>query len=401
MTDNARQLESGRSTAPFASASGVESDVGRLRSVLVHRPGDELREIDLANASRMLFAGPVDLDQAQHEHDALASTLQGMGIEVLYLEEMLTEVLGDARRRGRVVGAVLGSARASVRSRLQGLPARKVARALIGGLRESDLPLAAADHARTRLVRPLPNLVFTRDPSVWIGPSVIVGEMATRTRRPEPRLLEALYRLHPRFAGAAGWTHSPPSRRPIEGGDVLVAGRGRVMIGISSRTTMSGAARLTTALLAQGVAREVLSIQVPPAAGFHLDLALSMVDRDTFAVWAPLRHALRAHRWQATSAGIAVAAVADPFRWLSRTSRVIEIGAGASERHGRPWDRGINVLAISPGVVVAYADNREANARLRAAGIEVIPVSGTALGRGCGGPRCLTCPVWRDSDQES
>jgi arginine deiminase len=374
--------------------------VGRLRSVLVHRPGDELREIDLVNARRMLFAGPVDLGEAQHEHDALASTLRGIGIEVLYLEEMLTEVLGDARRRERVLAAVLGSPRASVRSRLRGLPARKVARALIGGLRESDLPLAAAKHRRMRIVRPLPNLVFTRDPSVWIGPGVIVGEMATRARRPEPRLLEALYLLHPRFAGLPSWTHSPPSQSPVEGGDVLVAGRGRVMVGISSRTTMSGAARLATALLARGVAREVLSIQVPRAAGFHLDLALSMVDRETFAVWAPVRHALRAHRWQATSAGIAVAAVSDPFRWVSRSSRVIEIAGGSPERHGRRWDRGINVLAVAPGVVVAYADNREANARLRAAGIDVIPVSGTALGRGCGGPRCLTCPVWRDSDQE-
>jgi arginine deiminase len=183
----------------------------------------------------------------------------------------------------------------------------------------------------------------------------------------------------------------------VEGGDVLVVGRGRVVVGISPRTTMSGAARFATALLARGVATEVLSVRVPRDAGFHLDLVLSMVDRETFAVWAPMRRALRAHRWQATSSGIAVTAVSDPFRWLARSSRVIEIGGGAAERHGRTWDRGINVLAIAPGLVVAYADNHQANARLRAAGVEVIPISGTALARGRGGPRCLTCPVSRGS----
>jgi arginine deiminase len=374
----------------------VESEVGRLRSVLVHRPGAELLDVDSANARRMLFAGPVDLDEAQREHDALAATLRALGVEVLYLEELLIEVLSDSRRREALLDAMLGGARASVRRRVDGLAAPRIARVLIGGLREHDLLLSAADRGRGRVACALPNLLFTRDPSVWIGPGVVVGEMATVVRRSEPRLLQALYRLHPRFAGVPSWTEDPA---PVEGGDVLVAGQGRVVVGISPRTTMAGAARFATALLARGVAREVLSVQVPRGAGFHLDLVLSMVARETFAVWAPVRHALRAHRWQATSTGIAVAAVPDPFRWLARSSRVIEIGAGAPERHGRPWDRGINMLAVGPGLVVAYADNHEANARLRAAGVEVIPVSGTALARGCGGPRCLTCPVARDSDE--
>ena len=383
--------------ARLACRPGVESEVGRLRSVLVHRPGSELLEVKLANARRMLFAGPVDLGQAQREHDELAATLRAVGVEVLYLEELLTEVLADPRRRRRLLDAVMADARASVRRRLEGLTAPRIARALIGGLRESDLPLSAADQGSASILRPLPNLMFTRDPSVWIGPGVVVGEMAARPRRPEPLLFEALYRMHPRFAGVPSWTHRPASPTPVEGGDVLVAGRGRVVVGISPRTTMSGAARFATALLARGVATEVLSVRVPREAGFHLDLVLSMVDRETFAVWAPMRHALRAHRWQATSSGIAVTAVSDPFRWLARSSRVIEIGGGAAERHGRTWDRGINVLAIAPGLVVAYADNRQANARLRAAGVEVIPISGTALARGRGGPRCLTCPVSRGS----
>jgi arginine deiminase len=394
--DDVRQSTPDGLGACLVSRPGVESEVGRLRSVLVHRPGAELLEVDSANARRMLFAGPVDLEEAQREHDALAATLRARGVEVLYVEELLIEVLGDIRRREALLDAMLGGARASVRRGVDGLAASRIARGLIGGLRERDLLLSAAGRGRSRVASSLPNLLFTRDPSIWIGQGVVVGEMARSVRRSESRLLQALYRLHPRFAGVPSWMDDPA---PVEGGDVLVAGHGRIVVGISPRTTAAGAARLATALLSRGVAREVLSVEVPRGAGFHLDLVLSMVDRETFAVWAPVRHVLRAHRWQATSTGIAVAALPDPFRWLARSSRVIEIGGGSSERHGRPWDRGINVLAVGPGLVVAYADNREANARLRAAGVNVIPVSGTALARGRGGPRCLTCPVARESDQ--
>jgi arginine deiminase len=392
--DHLRPLQPELLTARHARP-GVESETGRLHSVLVHRPGAELLAVDAANAGRMLFAGPVDLGRAQEQHDALVETLSAMGVEVLYVEELLTQALDDAERRRTLLDAVIGGARASLRRRLEGRAPRSIARALVGGLRESDLPLSPAGEGQTQILRPLPNLMFTRDPSVWLGPGVVVGEMATQARRREPRLFQALYRAHPRFAGAPTWTSRPAWATPVEGGDVLVVGRGRVAVGISSRTSTSGAARLAATLLARGVAREVLSIRVPRGAGFHLDLVLSMVDRESFAVWAPARHALRAHRWQATSTGIAVAAVPDPFRWLARSGRIIEIGGGSPERHGRSWDRGINVLAVAPGVVVAYADNREANARLRAAGIEVIPVSGSALARGCGGPRCLTCPLSR------
>jgi arginine deiminase len=178
---------------------------------------------------------------------------------------------------------------------------------------------------------------------------------------------------------------------------VLVAGPGRVIVGISPRTSAAAAHRFASALLTAEVAREVLTLHLPRQAGFHLDLVLSIVDRDTFAVWEPARGLLRAHAWRATSGGVAVRAIADPFAWLSASSRIIGIDAPKRAAHARAWDHGVNVLAIAPGVVIAYADNHEANARLHAAGIEVIPVSGRALGRGRGGPRCLTCPIARDA----
>jgi arginine deiminase len=168
------------------------------------------------------------------------------------------------------------------------------------------------------------------------------------------------------------------------------------MVGISPRTPASGCHRLATALLTAGAATEVLTVTLPRGAGFHLDLVVAMVDRQTFAVWAPIRRALRAHRWRATSVGVEVCAVSDPFSSLSASNRVIEIGSRDDERHGRGWDHGVNVLALEPGVVIAYADNHRANAQLAAAGVEVLPISGAELARGRGGPRCLSCPLLRD-----
>jgi arginine deiminase len=367
----------------------VDSEVGRLRSVLVHRPGDELQAVNRANAERMLFTEPVDIEQARAQHDAFVATLRAHRVEVVYLEQLLAELAADQRRRDALLDAVLPDAPASVRHRLALLEASRIARALVAGMRERELPLSGTGGAW--LLQPLPNLLFTRDPSAWIGRGAIIGAMATSVRRRESTLLDALYRLHPRFAGASA---SPG----VEGGDVLVAGQGRIVLGISPRTTARGAHRLASALLLRRVATEVLTIEVPRGAGFHLDLVLGMVDRDTFAVWAPVRRALRAHRWQPTTSGVSVCAVADPFSWLSRSSRVIDIGSVKAEAHGRAWDHGINLLALAPGVVIAYADNDRANAQLAAAGVEVIALPGAALASGRGGPRCLSCPLNRDAD---
>lgn len=366
--------------APGAGASApmVGSEVGRLRSVLLHRPGDELRAVEPGNAARMLFAGPVDVEAARAEHDAFASTLRARGVEVLYVEDLLAQIAADAPARRALAELALPGAAASVRRRLALLGPQQAARALVDG------------------VEPLPNLLFVRDPSAWIGPGVAIGTMAADVRAREASLIDALYRLHPRFASAPAWTDMLPVPTRVEGGDVLVIGEDRVMVGISPRTPVSGCHRLATALLTAGAAKEVLTVRIPRAAGFHLDLVVAMVDRHTFAVWAPARRALRAHRWRATSTGVEVCAVPDPFTWLSSLSRVIEIGSHDDERHGRRWDHGVNVLALEPGVVMAYDDNHRANAQLAAAGVDVIPISGPQLARGRGGPRCLSCPLLRD-----
>lgn len=315
---------------------GVGSDVDRLTAVVVHRPGCELHAVRSEDPARTPFASVPDADGARHGHDLLAGILRDHGVEVLYLESLLREI--------------------------------------------GELPALSA----------LPNLMYVRDSSFWVGTHGMPGTLREPARRREAALLDAVYRRHPRFAGA---TVRPASGPPVEGGDVLPVGGGRVLVGVSERTGAAGALLLATWLLSEAGIDEVVTVILPAGAGFHLDLTLAMVDHDTFVVWTPLRHHLRAHRWRRRRDGSISAAAVDDL--LAR-SRVLRIPGEDTAEHGRPWDHGVNVLALAPGVVVAYADNAQANQRLRAAGIEVIEVPAEHLAAGRGGPRCLTCPVARD-----
>jgi arginine deiminase len=361
------------------AAPSIRSDVDPLVTVLLHRPGAELRAVDPARPGAALFDGPADLLGTRREHDALTAALRERGVTVLHLERLLADVLAEPARRRELVERALPGHGADVRAAVVALPPARGARALIGGL---DLDGRA-------LLEPLPNLLYTRDCSAWVGGGALVGSMAAPVRRREGPLLEALYRTHPVFAGAA--VHPGPVA-PFEGGDVLVAGSGRVLLGLSERTSADGARAVAGTLLAAGEVEEVVTVGVPEGAGFHLDLVLTLVDHDTFAVWKPVRAALRGHRWRRSGATVTATPVDDPLAG----ARVIAVDGDDAEAHGRPWDHGTNLLAIAPGVVVAYADNVRARERLEAAGITVVPVPGAALGAGRGGPRCLSCPVRRD-----
>lgn len=367
----------GQASVDARSRVGVDDDVSRLASVVLHRPGAELAAVRDA-PSAWLFSGAPDVDEAQREHDVLAGLLHARGTEVTYLEDLVVDVLERPATRRAFIELALRGSPDEVRRRVAELAPRRAARALIGGLPAGDVHLPA-----------LPNLVYTRDSSVWIGSHAVAATMATAARRREGPLLDALHRLHPRFAPA---TVGAPRGPALEGGDVLVAGSGRVLIGVSERTRHGGALSLATWLLAGGAADEVLTVELPPGAGFHLDLVLTMVDHDTYAVWAPVRRQLRGHRWHRRRNGLIGGSAAGD---VLAGARVIELDGGDARVHGRAWDHGTNVLTIAPGVVIAYADNARANDRLQSAGIEVLPFAAPHLAAGRGGPRCLTCPVGR------
>src|SRR4051794_1039296 len=362
-----------------APRARVDSDVDRLAAVLLHRPGHELAAVDPQAPEAALFAAPADAHEAGRAHDAFAGVLRDRGVEVLDVERLAAEVIARPDRARAFLRRALPDSPEALRARLGALAPADAARALVGGV---DGP------GPCRLAA-LPNLLYTRDTSAWVGARPLVGTMAAPSRRREAALVAAVYDLHPRFAGLAA---RPRARTPLEGGDVLVAGDGRVLVGLSERTSAAAARRVVADLLGDGSAAEVVTVTVPPAAGFHLDLMLTLVDRDTFAVWAPVRRTLAGRRWRRTPRGDVVG---EPVDDALAGATVIELDGRDAHAHGRHWDHGVNVLAIAPGVVVAYEENVRAVAALRAGGVEVLTIPSAGLAAGRGGPRCLSCPVAR------
>lgn len=401
----------------MGSPTGVTSEVGRLDTVLLHRPGPELQRLTPRTNDQLLFDGLPWVERAQEEHDAFAQLLTDRGVEVLLLVDLLTEALADPRARERAVGDLVDERRVGLHladalaSHLTSADAPTLAGALVGGLTFEELPAAegaslvrAMHHPHDFAVDPLPNLLFTRDSSVWVGDRVAVTSLALPARRRESAVLDLIYAHHPRFAGTprAYAAHSAP----LEGGDVLLLAPGVVAVGVGERTSPAGAESFARSLFADGLARAVLAVPIEQSrATMHLDTVCTMVDRDAVVMYPAIRDTLSAYTLTPDDDGAAGGSgvrVAGPAPFLEAAGaamgtrlRVVETGLDPVTAEREQWDDGNNTLALAPGVVVAYERNAETNARLADAGIEVLAIAGSELGSGRGGPRCMSCPIAR------
>ena len=408
-------------TAP-AAARGATSEVGPLRTVLLHRPGPELRRLTPRNNDQLLFDGVPWVRRAQEEHDAFAAELTARGVEVLYLDRLLAEVLADPAARTELVTAAVEDPRLgatlkrTTAAHLADLSPEDLARALVAGVAHDELPgargLSWALMARGDfVVPPLPNLLFTRDSSVWVGDQVAVTSLAMPARHRESTITAAVYAHHPRFAGAEQLYDA--SLEHLEGGDVLLLAPGVVAVGVGERTTPGGAERLARRVLARGLAHTVLVVPIAQQrATMHLDTIATMVDVDAMLVYPAVAGSLAA--WTVTAGEGGAARMADddttdlvvrgpaPFLEAAAAAmgidrlRVIDTGLDPVTAEREQWDDGNNTLAVAPRLTVAYERNTVTNAALEAAGIEVVRIAGSELGSGRGGPRCMSCPVTRD-----
>ncbi|MFC7405419.1 arginine deiminase [Georgenia alba] len=411
-----------------AGAPYVGSEVGRLRQVIVHRPGVELLRLTPQTMDDLLFDDLIWVRRAQEEHDEFCAALVGAGAEVLQLADLLRETLAVAQARAFVLDhtfdeRVHGPAATPVlRATAEALGDADLTELLIGGmtkrelLERTDEPRSVVLHALgpdDLVVAPLPNHLFTRDASCWVYGGVAVNSMRMPARIRESVAYEAIYRWHPRFAGAPfqRWSDGlEDGQATVEGGDVFVLGGGAVLVGMSERTTPQGVERLAKRLFAAGAADRVVALGMPKARVFmHLDTVMTMVDERSFIKYGALgmlpsytitpggpaaaegdvELSIADHPPERMHATIADALGLDGLRILTAEQ---DVHSAAREQ----WDDGCNALAVAPGVVVTYDRTTTSNTYLRDSGFEVLEVPGAELGRGRGGPRCMSCPTVRD-----
>lgn len=394
---------------------GLDSEVGRLRVIIVHRPGAELMRLTPQNSDALLFDGLPWVSKAQEEHDEFTALLRSRGVEVLLLADLLTEALGHsgaARMHG--IGAAVDPRRLGIplsqelSSYLRTLEPAELAHVLIAGMTFDELPFGPGElslvrrmhHGGDFVIEPLPNLVFTRDSSFWIGPRVAITSLALPARSRETSLTDVIYAHHPRFLGVRRAYESRSA--PVEGGDVLLLAPGVVAVGVGERTTPAGAEALARSLFDDDLAHTVLAVPIAQGrAQMHLDTVCTMVDVDAVVMYPNVVDSLSAFTIRRRPSGVAIDDEAPFLEAAARAMgidrlRVIPTGLDPVIAEREQWDDGNNTLAIAPGVVIAYERNVETNARLEAAGIEVLAAAASELGTGRGGPRCMSCPAARD-----
>jgi len=394
----------------------VTSEVGRLRTVMLHRPGAELKRLTPRNSADLLFDGLPWVARAQEEHDGFADALRSRGVEVLYLTELLVEALDVLAARQSVVASmvaptVVGPQLASVlRGWLLDLPSDELAGVIAAGITHEELPRHGADGVVARLavagefvVRPLPNLLFTRDSSVWVEDHVAITSPSMHARQRERAVTGAIYQHHPRFVGTPLLYGGSTEEAWFEGGDVLVLAPGVLAVGTGQRTTPAGVEAFALRAFAAGIASTVLAVPIAQErATMHLDTICTMVDRDAVVMFPAVADTLSAYTVTSLDEGELQVSGPRPFLEAAADAmgidqlRTIDTGLDPVTAEREQWDDGNNTLALAPGLVVAYERNVVTNQALERAGVEVVRIAGSELGSGRGGPRCMSCPVSRD-----
>ncbi len=396
----------------------VQSEVGKLKTVMLHRPGKELENLMPDYLSRQLFDDIPYLVHAREEHDQFAKTLRDCGVEVLYLDELLKEAVEHAGVQEELTWEYIREANINaegaeqaVNEYLSAKPLDELVEIIAGGVRKTDLDKVEKRHLVDYTddkypfyVDPMPNLYFTRDPFMNVSDGVLISRMANEVRRRETLFAKYIFKYHPVYKWAPKY-HDRTDVHSLEGGDCLVLSPETVAFGMSQRTSAQAVELAANRLIGERTGiRQILAVDIPKVRAFmHLDTVMTMVDLDTFVVHPNILRTMRAFRLtKPDGKRLRIEEDARPLKdvfsdALDRSIRFIECG-GASEIDAarEQWNDGANTLCVAPGEVITYSRNYVTNRILRENGITVHEIPSAELSRGRGGPRCMSMPFVRE-----
>ena len=397
----------------------VHSEIGRLKQVLLHRPGKEIENLAPEYLERLLFDDIPFLEVAREEHDAFAKVLTEQGVEVLYLEKLAATAISEQVIKLEFISEFIDESgieskglKEELTKYLNSFSNQEMVDKMMAGIRKEELSgyhrqslFDLVNNTYPFLCDPMPNLYFTRDPFATIGHGITLNHMRTETRNRETIFAKYIFKYHPMFKNSKVpfWFDRTESTS-LEGGDELILNEKTLAVGISQRTDSASIEKIAEKLLSPNSTFEtILAFHIPSTRAFmHLDTVFTMVDYDKFTIHPEIEGPLSVYKITRVNNEIKVKKQVNTLEEvleeaLGKKITLIRCGGGDPIVAAREqWNDGSNTLAIAPGEVIVYSRNVVTNQLLRDYGIKIHVIPSSELSRGRGGPRCMSMPLFRE-----